>query len=50
MKEKIIKRLQAIMIEIVKADDVELTKIGVELAEIEKKILTYNVTALNIKK
>ena len=49
MKEKIIKRLQAILMEIVKADDVELSKIGAELLEIEKKIMTYNYTSI-IKK
>lgn len=42
MKEKIIKRLQAILMEIVKADDAELSKIGAELLEIEKKLMTYN--------
>lgn len=41
MKVKLIKRLHEIMLEIVKADDEELTKIGVELAEIEKKLMVY---------
>jgi len=38
-KEKIIKRLNEIIFEILKADEVELNKIGTELLEIEKKLL-----------
>lgn len=41
MKVKLIKRLHEIMLEIVKADDEDLIKIGVELAEIEKKLMAY---------
>ena len=41
MKVKLIKRLHEIMLEIVKANDEELIKIGVELAEIEKKLMAY---------
>ena len=43
MKRKIIKRLNQIVIEILKADEAELNKIGAELLDIEKKLLTYNV-------
>ena len=42
MKTKLIKRLHEIILEIVKADDAELTKIGIELAEIEKKLMAYH--------
>lgn len=41
MKVKIIKRLHEIMLEIIKADDDQLNKIGQELAEIEKKLIIY---------
>lgn len=41
MKIKLIKRLHEIMLEIMKADDAELTKIGIELADIEKKLMAY---------
>ena len=43
MKRKIIKRLNQIVIEILKADETELNRIGAELLDIEKKLLTYNV-------
>lgn len=46
MKMKLIKRLHQLLIEIAKADMSELDKIGVELAEIEKKILSLS----NVKK
>lgn len=46
MKMKLIKRLHQLLIEIAKADMTELDKIGVELAEIEKKILSLS----NVKK
>ena len=46
MKMKLIKRLHQLLIEIAKADMHELDKIGVELAEIEKKILSLS----NVKK
>ena len=39
MKMKLIKRLNEIMVEIVKANDKELDAIGVELLEIEKKLM-----------
>ena len=41
MKEKIIKRLHQIQMQILKVDDAELNKIGVELLEIEKKLMLY---------
>ena len=46
MKVYLIKRLHQLLIEIAKADMPELDKIGVELAEIEKKILSLS----NVKK
>jgi hypothetical protein len=41
VKTKLIKRLHQIILEIAKADDKGLDKIGIELAEIEKKLLGY---------
>ena len=41
MKAKLIKRLHQIILEIAKADDKQLDKIGIELADIEKKLLGY---------
>lgn len=41
MKMKLIKRLNQIMVEIVKANDKELDAIGAELLEIEKKLMKY---------
>ena len=41
MKKRIIKRLHQIQMQILKADDAELNKIGVELLEIEKKLMLY---------
>jgi hypothetical protein len=41
MKKKLIKRLHEIQMEILKADDKELDKIGIELLEIEKKLMAY---------
>lgn len=41
MKRKIIKRLHQIQMQILKADEAELNKIGVELLEIEKKLMLY---------
>ena len=38
VKKDLIKRLNQILIQIVKADDKELDKIGVELLDIEKKL------------
>lgn len=40
-KEKLIKKLHQIQIEIIRANDNELEKIGVELAEIEKELIKY---------
>lgn len=40
-KEKLIRRLHQIQIEIIRANDEELAKIGVELAEIEKELIKY---------
>lgn len=42
MKKDIIKRLNQIVLEILKADEVELNKIGAELLDIEKKLLMYD--------
>jgi len=44
MKKKLVARLNEIIFEIMKADEAELNKIGVELLEIEKKIMVYNNT------
>ena len=43
MKEKmrLIKRLQELQMLIITANDVELNKVEVELAEIEKKLITW---------
>lgn len=41
MKKRIIKRLHQIQMQILKADEAELNKIGVELLEIEKKLMLY---------
>ena len=41
MRAKLIKRLHQIILEIAKADDKGLDRIGIELAEIEKKLLGY---------
>lgn len=41
MKEKMLKRLHEILIEIAKANDTELDRIGAELLEIEKQLLDY---------
>ena len=42
MKEKILKRLHQLQIAIIKANDKELDKIGLELIDIEKQLLLYN--------
>lgn len=42
MKTKLLKRLHELLILIVNANDEELDKIGVELVDIEKKIMQYN--------
>lgn len=41
MKKKLISKLHQIIIEIAKSDDEELNKIGIELIEIEKKLMKY---------
>ena len=41
MKRKIIKRLHQIQMQILKADEAELNKMGVELLEIEMKLMLY---------
>ncbi|MBQ5475450.1 MAG: hypothetical protein IIT65_12410 [Lachnospiraceae bacterium] len=41
MKKDLLKRLHELMIKIVKADEPELDKIGLELVEIEKKLMAY---------
>jgi hypothetical protein len=40
-KDIILKRLHEILLEIGRANDTELDKIGMELADIEKKLLAY---------
>ena len=49
IKERLLKRLHQILMEIAKANDSELDKIGVELAEIEKAILKYTQKLVNKK-
>lgn len=41
MKKVLLKRLHEILLEIAKADDRGLDKIGVELLEIEKQLMTW---------
>lgn len=41
MKKELIKRLHKLLVLIVEANDEELNKIGIELAEIEKKLIAY---------
>lgn len=41
MKKRIIKKLHQIQMQILKADEAELNKIGVELLDIEKKVMLY---------
>jgi len=41
MKAKILKRLHQLQMDILKANDAELDKIGLELIEIEKQLLQY---------
>lgn len=41
MKKELMKRLHQIILEIAKADDRGLDKIGQELCEIEKKLLSW---------
>lgn len=48
VKIKLIKRLHEIQMEILKANDKELEKIGIELLEIEKKLMTYETLKKSI--
>ena len=41
MKIKILKRLHQLQMDILKANDADLDKIGLELVEIEKQLLQY---------
>ena len=41
VKEKILKRLHQLQLDILKANDEQLDKIGLELVEIEKHLLQY---------
>ena len=41
MKQKLIKRLQELMLQIITCNDEELNKIGIELAVIEKQLITW---------
>ena len=41
MKKALLKRLHEILLEIAKTDDRGLDKIGVELLEIEKQLMTW---------
>ena len=41
MKAKILKKLYKLQMDILKANDAELDKIGLELIEIEKQLLKY---------
>jgi hypothetical protein len=50
VREKLIKRLNEIIAEILKADDAELDKIGIELLDIEKKLMGYKTPELKEKK
>lgn len=49
LKQKLLKRLHRIIIEIAIANDKELDKIGVELAEIEKALINYTQKPTNKK-
>ena len=41
MRKRLMKRLHEMLIEIIRANDPELDKLGVELVEIEKKLMAY---------
>ena len=41
MKQKIIKKLHDLMLQIITCNDAELDKIGIELAEIEKQLINW---------
>ena len=49
IKEKLLKKLHQILIDIAKANDTELERIGVELAEIEKLLIQYTPKLANKK-
>lgn len=44
MKARLLRRLHKLIIQMVSVNDEELDKIGVELADIEKKLIAYNKT------
>lgn len=48
MKQKLIKKLHDLMLQIITCNDAELDKIGIELAEIEKQLITWQEK--NLKK
>ena len=48
MKQKLIKKLHDLMLQIITCNDAELDKIGTELAEIEKQLITWQEK--NLKK
>ena len=41
MKQKLIKKLHDLMLQIITCNDAELDKIGIELAEIEKQLINW---------
>lgn len=41
MKQKLIKKLHDLMLQIITCNDAELNKIGIELAEIEKQLINW---------
>ena len=48
MKQKLIKKLHDLMLQIITCNDTELDKIGIELAEIEKQLINWQEK--NLKK
>ena len=48
MKQKLIKKLNDLMLQIITCNDAELDKIGIELAEIEKQLIDWQEK--NLKK
>ena len=48
MKQKLIKKLHDLMLQIITGNDAELDKIGIELAEIEKQLINWQEK--NLKK
>lgn len=41
MKQKLIKKLHDLMLQIITCNDAELDKIGIELVEIEKQLINW---------